>query len=81
MQRKNGYNKIKIALAFPLILVAAGMLLNMISDDSVFAPAKRIFQFTLNLLSELTKPDIVPSVIALFIAVGGGYWYWTRRKP
>lgn len=63
-----------------VLLVAAGMMLDMIPDDSPFAPGKRILQFALNLLRELTKPDIVPYAIVLLIAAFGGYWYLKNKR-
>ena len=58
------------------LVSVAGIMLNMIPDDSVFAPSKKIFEVVLALL----KPDILPYVIALLLAIAGGHWYMKKHS-
>lgn len=71
MPRKNAFNEIENYAALFVLVLAAGMLLDMIPDDSPFAGGKAILVFVLSLL----KPDILPYIIGIVLAVIAGRWY------
>lgn len=75
MAKKKASNVIVEYFTLGALIAIGVIIVNMIPDNSPFAPSKKIFLFIFDLL----KPDVLLYVIGLALAIVGGYGYMKKN--